>query len=86
MKHHDQKQVGRRCLFGLHYHIAVHHLRKSRGDLKQGRNPEAVDDADAMEGCYLLVCSGCFLIEPRTVSPWMTSHTVDLDLLPSITK
>ena len=37
----------------------------------QGRNLEAGADAVAMEEHYLLACSACFLIEPRTNSPGM---------------
>ena len=35
----------------------VHHGRKSRQELKQGRNLEAGVDAEAMEGCCLVACS-----------------------------
>ena len=45
--------VGEKGLFGLDFHIPVHQ-RKSRQELKQGRNLEAGADAEVMEGCYLL--------------------------------
>jgi hypothetical protein len=32
-------------------------------------NQEAEDDAEAMEGCYLLAGSACFLIEPKITQP-----------------
>jgi hypothetical protein len=32
-------------------------------------------DAEAMEGCSLLACSTCFLIESKTISPEMVSPT-----------
>lgn len=32
----------------------------------RGRNLEKGADAEAMEWCYILACSACFLIEPRT--------------------
>jgi hypothetical protein len=51
-------QVGEeRFLSDLHFHIAVHHQRKSGLELKQGRNLEAGADAEAMEGCCFLACS-----------------------------
>ena len=37
--------------------ITVHHQRMLGQELKQGRNPEAGADAEAMEGCCLLACS-----------------------------
>ena len=50
-KHHDQEASwGGKGLFSLHFHIAVHHQRKSGLDLTQGRNLEAGTDAEAMEG------------------------------------
>jgi hypothetical protein len=36
---------------GLHFHIAVHYLRKSGQEIKHGRILEAGTDAEAMEGC-----------------------------------
>jgi hypothetical protein len=51
MKHHDQ--VGEESLFGLHFHITVHHWRKSGQELKQGRNLEAGADTEAMDGVLL---------------------------------
>jgi hypothetical protein len=56
-KYHDQKASwGGKCLFSLHFHIGVHHQRKSGQALKQGRNLEAGADAEAMEECCLLTC------------------------------
>jgi hypothetical protein len=43
--------------FGLHFHITVHHQRKSGQEIKQGWNLEAGADAEAIEGCCLLACS-----------------------------
>jgi hypothetical protein len=43
--------------FGLHFHITVHHLRKSGQELKQARDLEA----EAMEECvYWFVPHGFF--------------------------
>jgi hypothetical protein len=36
-------------LFSLHFHIAVHHQKKSGQELTQGRNLEAEADAEAMD-------------------------------------
>jgi hypothetical protein len=42
--------------FSLHFHVTVHHQRKSGQELTQDRNLEAGADAEAMEGCCLLAC------------------------------
>jgi hypothetical protein len=56
-KHHDQEASwGGKDLLSLHFHIVVHHQRKSGQELTQGRNLEVGVDAEAMEGCYLLAC------------------------------
>ena len=48
-KHHDQKPSwGRKGLFDLHIHIAVHHQRKSGQELKHSRNLKVEADAEAM--------------------------------------
>jgi hypothetical protein len=60
-KPHDQETSW--DLFSFHFHIAVHHQRKSRQELTWGRNLEAGADAEAMEGCCLLDCF-----------PWLAQH------------
>jgi hypothetical protein len=57
--HYDQEASwGGTGLFSLHFHIAIHHQRKSGHELTQGRNLEAGADAEqVMEGCCLLACS-----------------------------
>ena len=53
---------GRGGLFGLHFQIILHHWRKSGQELKQvwkleaGADAKAGADAEATEGCCLLVC------------------------------
>ena len=69
VKHHDQKQVGEHS-FALHFHIIVHHRRKSGQELRQGRNLKAEGDAETLEECCLLST------EPRTISPGMAPPTV----------
>ena len=56
MKHHDQSKL-ENIGFVLHFHIVVHHWRKSGQELKESRNLEAGADAEAMEGSSLLACS-----------------------------
>jgi hypothetical protein len=56
-KHHGQKASwGGKSLFSLHFHIAVHHQRKSGQELMQGRNLKTGADAETMEGCCLQAC------------------------------
>jgi hypothetical protein len=46
-----KKQIGEERVYSAYTsHIAVHHQRKSRQELTQGRNLEAGVDAEAMEG------------------------------------
>jgi hypothetical protein len=62
--HHDQEASWEgESLFSLHFHIAVHHQRKSGQKLIQGRNLEAGADAKYHEGMLLtgllpLACLG----------------------------
>ena len=82
LQHHDQGvSWGGKGLLSLHFHIAVHHQRKSGLEPKQGRNLEAGVDAETMEvlllpGLLPLACSACFLIELRTTSPGMILLTM----------
>jgi hypothetical protein len=66
----------RKGLFSLHFQIIVYHWRKPGQELKQSWNLEAGADAEAMEGCHLLACSACFLIESRNTSPGISPPTV----------
>lgn len=55
--HHEQKvRWGGKGLFNSHFHIDVHHWRKSQQELKHGRILEAGTDAVAMEGSCLVTC------------------------------
>lgn len=51
MKHHEQRDLGRRGFAQL----MLPHQRKSGLELKLGRDLEAVAEAEATEGCYILV-------------------------------
>jgi hypothetical protein len=79
-----KKQVGE---FSLHFHIAVHHQRKSGLKLTQSRNLEAAGaDAEAMEGAaYWIASSGLFSLlsyrtqdhqprEPQWAGPFPLGH------------
>lgn len=55
--HHEQKvRWGGKGLFNSHFHIDVHHWRKSQQELKHGRILEAGTGAAAMEGSCLVTC------------------------------
>jgi hypothetical protein len=74
LKHHNQKASwGGNSLFGLHFHITAHHQRMPAQELKQCRNLEVGDVAEATEATcvFPMSCSACFLIEPRTASSGM---------------
>ena len=46
-------RVGQRekGLFGVHFHIVVHHQRKSKQEFKQGLNLEAGGDTESWRNC-----------------------------------
>jgi hypothetical protein len=50
-------------LFGLNFHIIVHHQSKSGQEFRQAKNLEAGADAEAIEGFGLLACSS-WLTQP----------------------
>ena len=85
MKHHEE-----RVYSAYTFHIAVYLWRRSGQKPKQGRyrNLEEGADAETTEGCCFLVCPlwcACFLIEPRTSSPWTGHcclHSALVSLLP----
>lgn len=63
MKHCNEKQLGEeKGLFLSQCHITVHHQKQRGQELTQGRNQEAGDDAEAVEGCCSLACSHGLLI------------------------
>jgi hypothetical protein len=49
-KHQNQVNLGLKSFFDLHFHITLHHQRKSGQELKQGKNLEAGSDSGVMEG------------------------------------
>ena len=51
MKYHDLKASWKgKGLFGLHFHVIVHHVRKSGQELRQERILETGADAEAWRG------------------------------------
>ena len=57
-KHHGRDTSwGGKGLCSLHFHIAIHHQRKSGQELTQGRNLEAGADAEVMEGAAYWIAS-----------------------------
>jgi hypothetical protein len=71
-----KKQVGEeRVLFNLHFHIAVHHQRKSGLELKQVRKQELMQRPwRDVTGLLPLACSA--FLETRTTSPGMAPPTM----------
>lgn len=72
MRDHEQKSIWEgKYLFGLYFEIIAYHLRKSRQDLNQGRNPEAGADEEAMKvATYWLTTHGLLrLTSYRTQDP-----------------
>jgi hypothetical protein len=64
-----------RCLFGLHFHILVHHWRESRrtqaGQEPGNKNLCRGHGRVLLTDLFLTACSACFLIDSRTIS---TTH------------
>lgn len=62
MKDKDQLAIlGRKGSFGLCFLIAVHHWRKPKQGLKQGKNLEVGADSEAMEGTAYWFVQPAFL-------------------------
>jgi hypothetical protein len=64
-----KKQFGRKGFIQLTLPYCCSSLREVRTGTQAGQKAGA--DAEAMEGCSLLACSACSLIEPKTTSPEM---------------
>jgi hypothetical protein len=58
-----KKQLGRKGFIQLTFPYCCSSPREVRTGTQAGQ--EAGADAEAMEGCSLLACSACSLIEPR---------------------
>ena len=81
MEHHDQKQLGKESLFSLHI------LREARTGTRarpktEGRSWYRGHESVLLTGLLRVVCSACFLIEPRTTAkgwnhpPWATPSPI----------
>jgi hypothetical protein len=71
-----KKQVGEERVYSAYTSILLFITKKIRTGPQAGQ--EAGADAEAMEGCSLLACSACSLIEPKTTSPEMVPPTRNL--------
>jgi hypothetical protein len=76
-----KKQVGEERVYSAYNSILLFITKDVRIGTQTGQ--EAGADAEAMEGCSLLACSACSLIEPKTTSPEMAPLTRGLS--PAIT-
>ena len=62
-----KKQLGRKGFIQLTFLHCCSSLKEVRTRTQAGQGAGA--DAEAMEGCSLLACLACSLIEPKTTSP-----------------
>ena len=68
-----KKQVGEERVYSAYTSILLFISKEVRTGTQAGQ--EAGADAEAVEGCSLLACLACFLIEPKTTSPEMVPPT-----------
>jgi hypothetical protein len=69
-----KKQVGEERVYSAYTSIALFITKEVRTGTQAGQKVGA--DAEAMEGYFLLACSACSLIEPKTTSPEMAPPTI----------
>ena len=74
-----KKQVGEERVYLAYTSILLFITKEVRTGIQAGQNAGA--DAEAMEGCSLLACLACSLIEPKTTSPEMVPPTMGLSPL-----
>jgi hypothetical protein len=74
-----KKQVGKERVYSAYTSALLFITKEVRTGTQAGQKAGA--DAEAMEGCSLLVCSVCSLIEPKTTNPEMAPPTVGLPTL-----
>ena len=76
VKYYDQKaSLGGKSLFSLHFHIKVHHPRKSGLKLKQSKNRRQ-ELTQRLWRKLLLACSARLFIKQRTTTPGMVPPTM----------
>ena len=68
-----KKQLERKGFIQLTFPHCSSSVKEVRTGTQAGQKAGA--DAEAMEGCSLLACSACSLIEPKTTSPEMVPPT-----------
>jgi hypothetical protein len=74
-----KKQVGEERVYSAYNSILLFITKDVRNGTQTGQ--EAGADAESIEGCSLLACSACSLIEPKTTSPEMAPPTRGLSPL-----
>jgi hypothetical protein len=74
-----KKRVGEERVYSAYTSILLFIMKEVRTGTQAGQ--EAAADAEAMEGCSLLACSACSLIEPKTTSPEIVPPTRGLSPL-----
>ena len=74
-----KKQVGEERVYSGYNSILLFITKEVRTGTQTGQEAEA--DTEAIEGCSLLACSACSLIEPKTTSPGMVPPTRGLSPL-----
>ena len=74
-----KKQVGEERVYSAYTSILLFITKEARTGTQAGQ--EAGADAEAMEGCSLLACLACSLIEPKTTSHGMAPPTMSLPIL-----
>jgi hypothetical protein len=67
------KQVGEKRVYSTYTSMLLFITKEVKTETQAGQ--EAGADAEAVEGCSLLACLACFLIEPKTTSPEMVPPT-----------
>jgi hypothetical protein len=68
-----KKQVGEERVYSAYTSMLLFITKEVRTGTQAGQKAGA--DEEAIEGCYLLACSACSLIEPKTTSPEMVPPT-----------
>ena len=70
----SKKQVGEERVYSAYTFMLLFISKEVRTGTQAGQ--EAGAGAEAMEECYLLACSACSLIEPKTTIPGMAPPTM----------
>ena len=77
LQHHNQKQIEDEGFIWLTLPHGSLSLKEVRMGNQTGLEPRGRNHiVKAMEGCCLLACSACFLLEPRTTSPVVAPLTM----------